>query len=308
MILLNIAPAITTPKGHRARETCFRALISYFNNCGTDDASALVKVRHENNTKYGISIEDRAHFEMSNVFGILVNTAPATFWTISHIYSSPLLLEDIRKEVEDILLTEDKNHGSGLVRTIDITKLKTACPLLLSTFQEVLRVTTHGISARWVVKDTMLADRYLLKKDSIIQMPSAVIHADTDVWGPSAKEFDPRRFMKTQQKGEEQTRRHPAAFRAFGGGTTLCPGRHFATTEVVAVVAMLVLRYDITPLHGSSPGEWVLPKQDTNNVGTSVLPPVSDIKVRITKREGSEDGKWAFTRSEEAAKFALSSG
>ncbi|MCJ1419943.1 hypothetical protein MMC32_006299 [Xylographa parallela] len=308
MILLNIAPAITTPKAHRAREACFRAFISYFNNNGTDDASALVKVRHENNTKYGISVEDRAHFEVSNVFGILVNTAPATFWTICHIYSSPLLLEDIRKEVADILRTETRPDGSGPVRTIEITKLKTACPLLLSTFQEVLRVTTHGVSVRWVVEDTMLADRYLLKKDSIIQMPSAVIHADTAVWGPSAKAFDPRRFMKTPQNGDEQAKRHPAAFRAFGGGLTLCPGRHFATTEVVAVVAMLVLRYDITPLEGGSEGAWVLPRQDTNNVGTSVLPPVSDIKVRITRREGWEGGKWAFTRSEEAAKFALSSG
>jgi len=140
-------------------------------------------------------------------------------------------------------------------------------------------------------------------------MPSAVVHADTDVWGPSAKDFDPRRFMKPQhKKGDEQPKRHPAAFRAFGGGTTLCPGRHFATTEVVAVVAMLVLRYEITPLEGASEAKWVLPKQDNNNVGTSVLPPVSDIKVRITKRKGWEDGQWAFTRSEEAAKFALSSG
>ncbi|MCJ1287881.1 hypothetical protein MMC26_007233 [Xylographa opegraphella] len=268
----------------------------------------MVKVRHENNTKYGISIEDQARFEVSNVFGILVNTAPSTFWTICHIYSSPLLLEDVRKELADILLTEDKPDGGGLVRTMDITKLKVACPLLLSTFQEVLRCLTHGVTARCVLEDTILADRYLLKKDSIIQMPSAVVHSDTDVWGPSAKEFDPRRFMKTHPKGDEQAKRHPAAFRAFGGGTTLCPGRHFATTEVVAVVAMLVLRYEIAPLQVDSNGEWLLPKQNTSNVGTSVLPPVSDIKVRITRRKGWEGGKWAFTRSEEAAKFALSSG
>ncbi|MCJ1394114.1 hypothetical protein MMC18_006992 [Xylographa bjoerkii] len=308
MILVNIAPAITTPKAHGAREACVRAFVSYFNDCGADHASALVKVRRANNTKYGISIEDQARFEVSNVFGILVNTAPATFWTISHIYSSPMLLEDIRQEIADTVVTEDKHNSSEAVSTIDIAKLKNSCPLLFSTFQEVLRITTHGVSVRWVVEDTMLADRYLMKKDSIIQMPSAVVHTDTNVWGPSAKEFDPRRFMKTHQKGDEQAKRHPAAFRTFGGGTTLCPGRHFATTEVVAVVAMLVLRYDITPLDGGSQGVWVLPKQDNNNVGTSVLPPVSDIKVRITKRKGWEVGKWAFTRSEEAAKFALSSG
>ncbi|MCJ1398838.1 hypothetical protein MMC11_002039 [Xylographa trunciseda] len=305
MILVNIVPAVTAHKAHVARAACVRAFVSYFNNGGVDDASALLKARYTANTKYGISVDDQARFEVSDVFGILANTAPASFWTISHIYSSPTLLEDIRKEIIDILLTEAKDNGSRLVRTIDIAKLKTACPLLLSTFQEVLRVTTHGTSVRWVVEDTMLADRYLMKKDSIIQMPSAVIHADTDVWGPSAKSFDPRRFMKGQQKGDEQPKRHPAAFRAFGGGATLCPGRHFATTEVVAVVAMLVLRYDITPLEGGAEGKWVLPKQDNNNVGTSVLPPVKDVKVRITKRKGWESGEWAFARSEEGARFVL---
>ncbi|MCJ1294630.1 hypothetical protein MMC34_006188 [Xylographa carneopallida] len=312
MILLNIVPAITTPKAHRARETCFRAFVSYFNNGGIDDASALVKVRHENNTKYGISIEDRARFEVSNVFGILVNTAPAAFWTICHIYSSPTLLEDIREEVGDILHTEHNTSGNAPARTIDIMKLKTACPLLLSTFQEVLRVTTHGVSVRYIAEDTLLADRYLLKKDSIVQMPSAVVHADPAVWGLSFAIFDPRRFLKIQHpRGGDNhpAKLHPAAFRAFGGGSTLCPGRHFATTEVVAVVAMLVLRYEITPLKkAAAEGEWVLPRQDTNNVGMSVLPPVEDIRVRITKREGWEEGTWAFTRSGEAARFALSSG
>ena len=310
MILVNIAPAITASKGHSARETCCRAFVSYFRNKGYEDASALVKVRRVNNTKYGISIEDQARFEVSNVFGILVNTAPATFWTIARIYSSPMLLEDIREEITRILHTKNHADGSVPTNTIDITKLKTSCPLLYSTFQEVLRVSTHGVSVRWVVEDTLLADRYLLKKDSIIQIPSAVVHADTDVWGPSATDFDPRRFLRAQQKGEQQAKLHPAAFRAFGGGTTLCPGRHFATTEVVAVVAMLVLRYDIAPLESGleTEGEWVLPKQNNNNVGTSVLPPVSDVKVRFAKRKGWETGNWAFSRSEEAANVALSSG
>lgn len=44
-----------------------------------------------------------------------------------------------------------------------------------------------------------------------------------------------------------------ASFRAFGGGETLCPGRHFASSTILAVVAIVVLRFDITPVSGRFP-------------------------------------------------------
>ena len=34
-----------------------------------------------------------------------------------------------------------------------------------------------------------------------------------------------------------------ALYRPFGGGSTLCPGRHFAATEVLALTAMVVHQY-----------------------------------------------------------------
>lgn len=35
------------------------------------------------------------------------------------------------------------------------------------------------------------------------------------------------------------------ALRPFGGGTTLCPGRHFATNEILGGIAALMLRLDV---------------------------------------------------------------
>ena len=310
MLIVNIAPNITAPKGHRGRENVADAFAEYFRQAGQETAAALTKGRYAKNTKYNISIEDMAHFELANMIGILVNTAPATFWTITNMLADPILLADARRELDAVLSIAQDKDGSGPMRIIDVTKLKTDCPLLLSTFQEVLRTRSHNASVRWVMEDTMLCDRYLMKKDAIIQMPSMVVHSEPNNWGPNAKEFDARRFIKSQQKSDKQFKQHPAAFRAFGGGSTLCPGRHFATTEILSVVAMFILRYDVVPIgdYGKGEGQWVLPKQDSNNLATSVLPPDTDVKVNITKRKGYEDGKWSFTLSKSTAKFALSSG
>ena len=45
---------------------------------------------------------------------------------------------------------------------------------------------------RVVLKDTRLENQYLLKKDSILLIPSAELHNNPSVWGPTLKDFDPQ--------------------------------------------------------------------------------------------------------------------
>ena len=137
-----------------------------------------------------------------------------------------------------------------------------------------------------MLKDTVLADRFLLKKGAIIQIPSLVVHADSTIWGPTVTHFDIRRFDKQPSKDVQ----HPAAFRAFGGGTTLCPGRHFASIQIMSLVAMFVVRYDMSPVSG----DWCMPPSDASNLAAAVMCPGRDVDVDITPRKGYEDGLWAF--------------
>jgi cytochrome P450 len=62
-------------------------------------------------------------------------------------------------------------------------------------------------------------------------------------------------------------------FRVFGGGKTLCPGRHFATNEVLAVVAMFIVRLDMTPVGG----EWKFLTIANTNVAAVVMELDDDI-------------------------------
>lgn len=140
-------------------------------------------------------------------------------------------------------------------------------------------------------------DQWLLKKGAILQMPSRVIHQDARLWGESVDEFDPRRFLAE----EEGSRPSDFCFRAFGGGKTLCPGRHFATNEVLAVVALLISRFEMKPVDGG----WNLPTTAKTNAAAAIMEPENDIEVEITTQEGFGNDKWAVNLEKSDRVFAM---
>ena len=293
MLLLNFWPAVTARKGHKGRQICVEAFKQYLADKGYENGSSLIKARVGACHNYAISDDDIARFEVSGVMGLVENTVPTAFWMLTRVFSIPSLLANIRQELEEILQTTEKADGTTW-RTLDVAAMKEKCPLLAATFQETLRHHSCGASTREVLRDTTLKSEYTVKEGSIIQMPSRLIHDDPAVWGPTVADFDPRRFMKRGNKDPSEYKAHPGAFRAFGGGTTLCPGRHFALTEVMCVVAMFAMGSDLEPVHGN----WHLPPPRTPNLAAAVAFPAADIEVFMRPRKGFEDGSWAFHLAE----------
>ena len=185
---------------------------------------------------------------------------------------------------------------------IDITRLKSTCPLLTSIFQEVLGRRSMGISFRQVMEDTILEDRRLLKKDSMIQMPSRVMHTSSSLWGPDADEFHPKRFMRNDEQSRKDVKPSPAAaFRAFGGGSTLCPIRHFATNEVLAVVTMFPMRFDMIP----ATDRWTLLTVEKRNVASVMMEPDTDLDVSVFRRKGWEQHRCSLALDASNDVFAV---
>lgn len=162
-----------------------------------------------------------------------------------HIYMPRSLLADLRNEIFNFVTDISNPTWEGERKTIsmEISKLKSHRPPLFSCYQEVLHVRTHHVAASWGAEETLIVDFYLLKEDSVIQMPAHVIHSNTSLWGADADEFDARRFLKpnarTKSGGTASQTLKSGSFRAFGGGATLCQGRRFATTEMLSVVTIL---------------------------------------------------------------------
>ncbi|KAK3987135.1 cytochrome P450, partial [Cladorrhinum sp. PSN332] len=176
----------------------------------------------------GFPDEDLGRGELGNSFAVLVSSAPTALWGIYHIFSSNKVLTDVRKEVLD--LDRDEPDATNV---LDLADIKNVCPILLSVFQETLRHRSLATSPKKILQDVILDGPYLLKKGSMLLLPAPVQRTDTNNWGEDALEFDHLRFVNKNKKWNR------TAFRSFGCGHVLCPGRHFASTEIMALAAII---------------------------------------------------------------------
>lgn len=183
-ILMGFSPSILARESLKARETMVRVFTRYLKNGDRELGSGLIKARFKHSTEHKFPVEDIARFEIGNAIALPTNTAPATFWMVYHLYSDSTVLDNCRREIEKVISdtsTTSETGESVNVRTLDMSKVKTSCPILLSTFQEVLRVHTVGISTRLVMEDHMLDNKYLLKKGNTVMTPNPVQYASQSV-------------------------------------------------------------------------------------------------------------------------------
>lgn len=300
ILLLNILPKITARKAFKAREKIVASFLKFYEAGGQENSSELTHGRWKAQHSAGASNENIARLETVANIGILSNTVPSAFWTLFEIYSRPELLAKLREEIVSNALHVSIN-GAKHTRVVDLAAIKAHCPLLLSTFQEVLRLRSNGALTRVVSKAIMLNGQYLLKAGSALQMPSQFINRESSTWGENAEEFSPSRFITNAQAKEH---RKTTGFMSFGVSPNICPGRHFATGQIMALVGMMVLRYNITPLNGS----WKSPKLNPRALAASVTPPIEEFRVSISPRKVIDGASWSFYVTEGENKFGLITG
>lgn len=175
------APQILARKGFEARKLLFDSWEEYMENeeYKGPDVSQLIKNRAKVNMgKYGLTKKMHAFGDVSLLFGALLNTIPTAFWLVSWIFEDPKLLAEIRAEVDQCIMMSSSDSKR---RTINSAKLRNSCPLFFSTFRETLRLVGSVNSNRYVAEDTTVTNNatgesYLLKKDSVVQIASNVIH------------------------------------------------------------------------------------------------------------------------------------
>jgi cytochrome P450 len=279
---LGIFPTVLARKGYWGREKLFDYFRSYYNNNAHLTGSPLVRARFGVNRKHGMSIDDIARFELSVCIALLVNTVPATFWCIYYVYARPDLLKEVRLGITSFSNDVSDEHANSSF-SVDIADLLTKFPLLEAIVRETLRILSTNASGRVLLEDTVLDDRYLLKKDSLLLLPSAELHNNASVWGEDYEEFNPRRWFRSGMKSTS------SAYRAFGGGSSLCPGRYLSMNEIMVGLVVMVMKYDLVP----SKDEWK-PVKTGFHITTSVLTPQDDIEVGVKSRSGYEHVQWKF--------------
>lgn len=139
---------------------------------------------------------------------------------------------------------------------------------------------------------------WLLSRGSIIAAMSYVAHRDERIY-PTGSEEDPHpleefwaeRFLQQQEKpagatsSEAEKETAPnfsldglgGAWIPYGGGSNICPGRHFAKKEILLTAAMLASEFEVCL-------EEPFPEVDLRFFGTGTLGVKGKAKCRIRRR------------------------
>ncbi|KAI0473341.1 cytochrome P450 [Xylariaceae sp. FL0804] len=275
-------PSFLESKSTRAREHVVKAIREYFQHGFHTKGSPMVNARYNYFVKkYEMTdVTELARLELAGAFASIENTVNTTFWFMYRVFSNSDVLAECTMELSTLVQERDGRF------TVDVDAIKEACPILQSTLHESMRYHSATISARRVIEDYRL-DSYLLKKGSTLLIPATVPHSDPSTWGASCDSFDHHRFsQKSNETAGKSSKR--MAFRGFGGGHHLCPGRHFAVTEMLGLVAMTILRFQLTP----KGGKWDSIQIDKLSFnGTAAPVPASEFTVLFQPKPHQE---WHF--------------
>ncbi|XP_072998294.1 cytochrome P450 714C2-like isoform X2 [Typha latifolia] len=122
---------------------------------------------------------------------------------------------------------------------------------LTMVIQETLRLyPPASLITREALQDIKLGNIYT-PKGTIVQIPSAMLHYDPEVWGPDANEFNPDRFAR----GIAGACKAPHMYIPFGLGIRTCAGQNMAMVELKIILSLLLTKFSfsISPSYLHSP-------------------------------------------------------
>ena len=285
LLLVDTLPWLTCRKAWKSREQLVQAFLQFYQADGHLSSSDLAYSRWKVQQEAGATLEDIARLEILTGVGILSNTVPSCFWLLFDILSRPELLRTIQDEIYQNAVSIDPTG----IHTLDLADIRGKCPTLLSSFQETLRTRSNSGQVRVIYQDTLLNDRWLLKAGSTLLIPAPTINKNSSTWGLDSGAFDSQRFTKTALQMDKKSK--ASGFLSFGLSPHICAGRHFATGEILALVALLLVRYDIRPLHGS----WTEPKTNAKAVAASLPPAAERFEVTAVERPEYKGVEWKTT-------------
>ncbi|KAL3425233.1 Cholesterol 7-alpha-monooxygenase 4 [Phlyctema vagabunda] len=285
--LMTKLPKVIYPHAHQLREEGLNRFIAWEreakeNYSFTDERAdwdvfwglKFLKMRAALAEEYGLSERGRAAIQLSLFWGQNANAIPIATWLCVKALTTPNVLSSIMPELKASMNNKNKKCQ---VNFLALFKQPHLCTLLLETY----RWSTSSPTVRVVQEDTQVG-RYALLKDNIVIIHGRSLQMDTTIWTSSAPDFDTQRFLSSDA---EKKKKRLQALRHFGGGQNLCPGRHFASNEILGGFALLMnlLEFDVPQDELLRTG---MPKVDLSEGKQGGLWPDRGLMVRVRRRRG----------------------
>ncbi|KAF8697278.1 hypothetical protein AX14_001385 [Amanita brunnescens Koide BX004] len=228
----------------------------------------LVKEREEQEARYGKDWAERPNDIVSwlveiskgkerclgeiTMFMLSVNVAAihTTTMTVTHslfnLATHPDYVQPLREEIESVL----QEHGWSKASVAKMTKLD-------SFVKETMRLSqiAEFFMIRKVMKDFTFSDGMTIPAGNILSVAIPCIHTDPDNY-VDPETFDGLRFekMRGEEDGELPSKHSLVSldldYLLFGHGRHACPGRFFVANEIKAMLAHILLNYDIKMANG----------------------------------------------------------
>ncbi|KAL0943386.1 cytochrome p450 [Colletotrichum truncatum] len=312
MMIGGLTPKLFARSAVRARERNGKRYEEYVRRGGVDDSSGLVKARYRVLKANGATDDEIARIHIGFDIAMLANYAPTAFWALYEVLSRPSLVAEIREEVRNAVVTD----GEDADFTLDLSIIKRACPLLLSSVQETQRLNSVQMAIREILRDTNVTiddKEVLLKKGNFLQVNGITMLQSEETWGPNAAEYDPYRFIKMKRTPgtpgvAAANELPPNAFSVWGLAPHVCPARWYATGGILAMIAMMVLRFDFDveedwKVDESSGRAWKKPQAAK---GFSALPSPAEPVPLFLKARKEFEGKWGVRIGAPSTRLQLS--
>ncbi|KAJ7780167.1 cytochrome P450 [Mycena maculata] len=198
--------------------------------------------------------------------------------TIGHLLfdlaANPSYLQPLREEVEAIVNEEGWTKVSmGKMHKVDS---------FLRESQRLHGIGTQSLGRKVVKPDGFtFSDGTTLPNGTYVHATTWSLHHDPELYS-NPDVFDGFRFANLRNAEEVGAAKHQAVttsldYLAFGHGIHACPGRHFAVIELKAILAHIVINYDVKLAkdEGRPPNQYI----------ASACLPHASAKVLFRKRQ-----------------------
>ncbi|KAG8908818.1 hypothetical protein FRB99_003056 [Tulasnella sp. 403] len=230
----------------------------------------------------GFDKRDMASLLLTAWWPLMANAPWATLWVLLLQLQRPEGVEGLIAELDSAGEAWSKANtnyrGPYTLYLTEFFKSSPPLPLMTSTISEMLRYATDSYSLRAVVTDYIRLGGYTLKKGDTLVCRTRSLHEDPSEF-ENADEYRPTRFLP--EEGKLRGTEGDFNWMPFGGGVTMCSGRHFAQYYIKISLAVFLKNFSFQVDKEKSHLPIAL---GATNRGFGLRRPHGDLRVRVTRR------------------------
>lgn len=228
------------------------------------------------------------------------NSVPAAIWFLIETLRDDCLKKEVCQRISSAYLIPKVSEKHESQQPAFDTEKLCNDPLLQSVYAETLRLRVAALIVREAAHRDFSFCGWHIKKGEVLTVSSHTEAMNGDVWGvgkdPSSHSVDKfwsHRFLVNSadphsgpllnQKAKKAASRElsfstdglAGTWIPYGGGRSLCPGRHFAKREIMLTTAAFLTAYeiDLDPNH--------IPSVNMSHFGFGTMPPKGKLSCRI---------------------------